>query len=1200
MIPDELSVSTRGTRTSDKSSINSGRRVNYGATSSTDMAESASVASTESRIHARIVEAKYQRQFEEGDVLPEYLQHSNGIRTTKYTAITFLPKNLFEQFHRVANIYFLTIVILNWVPQLNALQPYLAMTPLLFVLAVTAIKDIVEDRRRYLNDRDVNRRSAAVYNSKTGAYDSVLWQNVCVGDVVEIKCDDVFPADLVLIHSSDRVTNLCYVETSNLDGETNLKQRVVPKTLITPDGDSFDPSKFKARVHCENPHHQIYSFTGYLQIPEKTTNTPLTKDNLLLRGCALRNTRSVLGLVVYTGHETKAMLNNSGPPSKRSKLERAINKEIVWLIGILAILCSIGAIGNRVWTGARDYRNTIYLPGSDLELNSDATLIFLVLVIALQVLVPISLYVSVEFVKVFQVLFLHWDKHFFSARTNKRLICRALNLNEDLGQIQYIFSDKTGTLTENEMIFRRCSINGIEYPHSPDVSPTPNIRNAPAMSVAQRRALGPDSNASVPADYKLVQRLELSQPGSIEEEFLLVLALCNTVVTSERTPTSNGGTKSATPSPDKPASASVYEAESPDELALVLAAHAYDYVLIKRSVDTVTIRVPDGSLVCYDVLNVLHFDSTRKRMSVIVRRQGTDKLKLLTKGADSAIYSCFNHPSGAGSFTRSVSLPEDELCTTPPIEETRADATQRQLDMYGRQGLRTLCMGSRDVSVDEYGAWLQEHEEAECAATNREELLRLSACRIEQNLELLGATGIEDRLQDHVAETIAGLRAAGINVWVLTGDKQETAINVSYSCQLIDEDMEVIVLNATTQAQCEERLLARLEELNLQRAFRHPRKFSSHPAISFIFPVGNSKGQVSFAASTTSNRHVQRQRALVVDGKTLQFLLTDSLKLDFLQLASQCRSVVCCRSTPLQKASVVGLVRQELNVMSLAVGDGANDVSMIQMANTGVGISGVEGQQAVMASDFAISRFHYLHRLLLVHGHWCYDRISRMILFFYYKNALFVLLIFWFQLFNGWSGSVAIEDLYLLLYNLVFTSVPPIVTAVLDQNIPPEVLLARPALYSESQSDSIYNKKHFFITMADAVWQSLALFFVSFLAYSDSNVGVLEFGTTQNTACILTVTLHLLIETQYVTWIHHLSMWGSLVVYLATGLVYNVLPGVPPYFVMEHTISTVEFWAVVVLSTAIALFPRFFTRAVIGSFRPSPCLVARMASTKKT
>merc|ERR1719319_247687 len=277
---------------------------------------------------------------------PNAIYLTNRIRTTKYTMLSFIPRNLFEQFHRFANLYFLFIVLLNWVPAINAFGKEISMLPVIIVLIVTGIKDLYEDRRRYKSDRRVNYSTCKVYQPGEGKYVKCLWKELRVGDMVYLSNDEQIPADILLLQSSDD-NGLCYIDTQNLDGETNLKQRERPRGLKQ-DTPSFSVPAFRCNLECDMPTTKIYRFHGSLTQPWGE-RIPVVKDNLLLRDCVLKNTDYIEGLVVYAGHESKAMLNNGGPRYKRSKLEKQINREVVWCVVILVVLCLIGATGNGIW-----------------------------------------------------------------------------------------------------------------------------------------------------------------------------------------------------------------------------------------------------------------------------------------------------------------------------------------------------------------------------------------------------------------------------------------------------------------------------------------------------------------------------------------------------------------------------------------------------------------------------------------------------------------------------------------------------------------------------------------------------------------------------------------------------------------------------------------------------------------------------------
>ncbi|XP_069780829.1 phospholipid-transporting ATPase VD isoform X2 [Narcine bancroftii] len=1271
-------------------------------------------------------------------VIKKYM--TNRIQTTKYTLLNFIPINLFEQFHRSANLYFLFLVILNWVPSVEAFQKEITMLPLVVVLAIIAIKDGIEDYRRYKFDKQINNQTTKVYDKQAKKYDLKRWKNVRVGDFVLLSCNEIIPADMVLLYSTD-VDGICHIETSNLDGETNLKQRQVVKGSAELDSEAV-PERFSCRIECEGPNNDLRKFKGYMEHWNKE-RVGLSKENLLLRGCTIRNTEAVVGIVVYAGHETKAMMNNSGPRNKHSKLERQLNRDVLWCVALLLVMCLIGAFGHGIWLNGYSQIPIFSVPRPDGEYTPPVLAgfyMFWTMIILLQVLIPISLYVSIEIVKLGQIYLLQSDVDLYDESTDSTIECRALNITEDLGQIEYIFSDKTGTLTENKMIFCRCNIAGIEYSHeenakrleyqdlnSEDLSnysqgsvckcrhsdscrslavqqshsslnclPTKHLTLREKETCKRHKitespsqvAFSSSIERDVTPDSWLLRKLEriLSHPlGLLEEaekgfpleftyiiDFFLALTICNTVVVSclnqpgQRVrvpsitstplksleeikqmfqrfsvphmspPSPSIGKDSSTENPStfasrlfnkvRPTSPNTfkkeneaavgsakdfkptngqssakecphntleefdktaaslppgpdtladqgntsklrYEAESPDEAALVHAARAYNCTLLSRTSDQVTVELSSMGQLQFQLLHTLPFDSIRKRMSVVVRHPLTNKVVVYTKGADSSMM---------------------ELLDTSGHREQKSiqEKTQNYLDEYAKEGLRTLCIAKKVMNGAEYAEWLKFHLLAETSIDNQEELLLESALKLETNLTLLGATGIVDRLQEGVPDTIMALRKASIKTWVLTGDKQETAVNIAYACKLLDQKDNIFTLKAQTQEACEDSINNIMAEITEQT-------------------TGEKNADDAGFLLSSSPVGTELHIALVIDGKTLEFALHDSLQDSFLELSKRCRAVICCRSTPLQKSKVVHLVREKLKVMTLAIGDGANDVSMIQMADVGIGISGQEGMQAVMSSDFAISRFKHLKKLLLVHGHWCYIRLANMILYFFYKNVAYVNLLFWYQFFCGFSGASMIDYWILIFFNLLFTSVPPIVYGILDKDVSAETLLQLPELYTSGQCSEAYLPSIFWISILDAFYQSLVCFFVPYFVYSDSDVDIYTFGTPINTSMLCIIFLHLIIEGKTWTWIHWVFMLGSVLLYFVFALIYggtcvNCNPPSNPYWIMEHQLKQPLFYLVCAFATLIALLPRYFYRVFQGTVFPSPLLKARQLDKLNT
>lgn len=1260
---------------------------------------------------------------------------NNRIRTTKYTLLNFVPRNLFEQFHRVANLYFLFLVVLNWVPLVEAFQKEITMLPLVVVLTIIAIKDGLEDYRKYKIDKQINNLVTKVYSRKEKKYVDRCWKDVTVGDFIHLSCNEVIPADMVLLFSTDP-DGICHIETSGLDGESNLKQKQVVRRYAEQDSE-VDPEKFSSRIECESPNNDLNRFRGFLEHSNKE-RVGLSKENLLLRGCTIRNTEAVMGIVVYAGHETKAMLNNSGPRYKRSKLERRANTDVLWCVLLLVIMCLTGALGHGIWLSRYENIPFFNIPEPDGHIISPVLAgfyMFWTMIILLQVLIPISLYVSIEIVKLGQIYFIQSDVDFYNEKMGSTVQCRALNITEDLGQIQYLFSDKTGTLTENKMVFRRCSVAGFDYCHEENAkrlesyqeaasededsadTPSGSLSNmvkprAPSCRTVHNRPLGSISSnhltgscfalesregasevphsrqaafsspieTDVVPDTRLLDKFSQITPllftptdeptpdPPLETlhiiDFFIALAICNTVVVSapnqprqkvglsslrgipiksldeiknlfqrlsvrrssspslasgkepsgvpnafvsrlslfnrmkpaspveeEISQTSEslqGSDNSACPTEiekqnsdagiangkvealaGQPLTSSLcYEAESPDEAALVYAARAYQCTLQSRTPEQVVVDFAALGPLTFQLLHILPFDSVRKRMSVVVRHPLSNQVVVYTKGADSTIMELLSvaSPDGPGLEKQQMMIREK---------------TQKHLEDYAKRGLRTLCIAKRVMSDTEYAEWLRNHFLAETSIDNREELLLESAMRLENKLTLLGATGIEDRLQEGVPEAIEALHKAGIKIWMLTGDKQETAVNIAYACKLLEPNDKLFILNTESKNACEMLMDTILKELQKNPA--SPEQASLSASLHQPPPTLQGSGL---------------RAALIITGKTLEFALQESLQKQFLELTACCQAVVCCRATPLQKSEVVKLVRSHLRVMTLAIGDGANDVSMIQVADIGIGISGQEGMQAVMASDFAVSQFRHLSKLLLVHGHWCYTRLSNMILYFFYKNVAYVNLLFWYQFFCGFSGTSMTDYWVLIFFNLLFTSAPPVIYGVLEKDVSAETLMQLPELYRSGQRSEAYLPLTFWITLLDAFYQSLVCFFVPYYTYQGSDIDIFTFGNPLNTAALFVILLHLVIESKSLTWIHMLVIVGSILSYFFFALVFGAMcvtcnPPSNPYWIMQEHMADPVFYLVCVLTTCVALLPRFLYRVLQGSLFPSPILRAK-------
>ncbi|GAQ83484.1 phospholipid-transporting ATPase 3 [Klebsormidium nitens] len=1074
----------------------------------------------------------------------------NSVSTTKYNVVTFLPKGLFEQFRRVANLYFLVIAILSATP-ISPVNPLTNIGPLILVLAVSLTKEAFEDRKRYKSDKIINASLTEVLRGREWV--QIPWSALTVGDVVRVKNDTYFPADMICLATTNP-DGICYVETMNLDGETNLKiRKAMERTweYVTAEA----AAEFKnAAIECELPNNSLYTFVGNLMVGKQVL--PLSPNQILLRGCSLRNTEHVVGVIIFTGHETKVMMNAMDVPSKRSTLEKKLDRLIITLFIVLFAMCFIGAVGSALFVDDKQWY--LRMRSADAQFNPKNRffvflLTFLTLVTLYSTIIPISLYVSIEMIKFIQsTQFINKDLNMYHRESDTPALARTSNLNEELGQIEYIFSDKTGTLTRNLMEFFKCSIAGVMY----GTGVTEIQRAAAVRTGIELEELVP-SGARVQEkgfnfeDRKLMKGAWRAEPeAETIKEFFRLLAICHTVLPE-------GG--------DTPDSV-VYQAASPDEAALVVAAKNFGFFFYRRT--PATIRVQESHVeklgriqdLEYEVLNVLEFNSTRKRQSVICRHP-SGRLVLYCKGADTVIY--------------------ERLAANG---NKYADITRRHLESYGADGLRTLCLAYADLDPNFYEEWNEKFIAAKSSLRDREKKLDEVAELIEKDLILLGATAIEDKLQEGVPQCIETLRHAGIKIWVLTGDKLETAINIAYACNLLTNDQKKFIVSSETNE-----ILKAEEEMS--------------PAQAMAVIKANVRNALVDALRQAQRHAIAddgMELALVIDGKCLMYALDPALRGTLLHLGMLCKAVVCCRVSPLQKAQVTALIRDNAGKITLSIGDGANDVSMIQAAHIGVGISGQEGMQAVMASDFAIAQFRFLTDLLLVHGRWSYTRIAKVVGYFFYKNIAFTLTQFWFNMYTGYSGERLYDDWYQSLYNVVFTALPVIVVGIFDQDVDAKRSKKYPQLYEAGQRNLYFNWTTLLTWLVMGIYQSGIFFYFPLLIFkgplssSGKTLGLWDVGTMAFTCIVITVNARLLMACTFQTRWHHISIWGSIGLWFAFIFVYcAVRPGATTvdkqdniFNVIYLLMSTLEFYLTALLVPVVALGADFLMAGVQRWFMP--------------
>ncbi|KAG5934320.1 hypothetical protein E4U53_000715, partial [Claviceps sorghi] len=1124
---------------------------------------------------------------------------SNRVRTSRYTLWDFIPKQLFFQFTRVGNFYFLCVGVPQMIPGLSTTGSFTTILPLLFFILLTIAKEGYDDFRRHRLDKVENANFATVlgrvdhytgkirpptlwqrlnpFHVKTTAqpriapqdefhgirWVPILWSNIKVGDVVRLSRDEAIPADLVLLHSHGE-NGLAYIDTMALDGETNLKTKQVCHALR-------DCDSIRGIAHCkadfvvEDPNPDLFNFDGRVTVDGKAV--PLTLNEVIYRGSIMRNTAAAYGLVINTGEDCKIRMNsNRHPRAKKPALEKMVNVVVVTLATYVVIL-SVGlSMGYVKWK--QDYETRAwYLDQATVPFHQ----IIIAFIIMFNNVVPLALYITLEIVKIGQLLLLNSDIDMYHAESDTPARCNTNTILENLGQVGYVFADKTGTLTENMMKFRKLSVAGTVWLHDRDLEPEKeeaatcspaspaegltagiprksSVRHkSDAISPVIREEEGSDESEpqgwsrSRPSDggrrtssqWRSTGRPDHVQPDVTTSDlvayitlrphsafsrkarqYLLAVALCHTCL------------------PEIKDGKLDFQASSPDELALVRAAQELGYQVVQRTAQSITLLVPPpGSSVAetmtFDILDIIEFSSSRKRMSIVVRYPD-GRVSIICKGADSAIlprlklaslamqkaaevrksadlehelhrrslqHDCRNSfggrpslsvrrtavggnrdqsiegqrqpvvvvrrrsfeinkplrvsgdvPRGGSPAPRGVSFDVSRARAShlspaghhPPVpapshlgfleDLTMYDESEvftkcfKHLDDFATEGLRTLLYAQRFIPEQEYRTWKRGYDDASTSLVHRQERIEAAGEKIEQLLDLVGATAIEDRLQRGVPETIDRLRRANIKIWMLTGDKRETAINIAHSARICRPGSDLYILDVAKKEPLDVQLTALAEELQ------------------------------------TGSVH----SVVVIDGQTLAKVeQSEALSKHFFAVTLRVDSVICCRASPAQKALLVRAVRSSLGRvkfkghqhqgLTLAIGDGANDLAMIQASHVGVGISGQEGLQAARVADYAIAQFRYLQRLLLVHGRWNYVRTAKFILYTFWKEMFFYLPAAQYQRCNGYTGTSLYQSTSLTVFNTLFTSLCTICLGVWEQDLGAETLLAAPELYVYGQ-----------------------------------------------------------------------------------------------------------------------------------------------------
>ncbi|KIW71140.1 hypothetical protein, variant [Phialophora macrospora] len=917
---------------------------------------------------------------------------TNVVSNAKYTPWSFLPRTLYNEFSFFLNVYFLLVALSQILPFLRIGYMSTYIVPLAVVLTISIGKEAADDIVRRRRDAEANAELFTVLSFSDTARDGVVEvqkksRDIKVGHVLKLEKNQRVPADVVILQSrlseltvassgdetdapSPQSTGETFIRTDQLDGETDWKLR-----LPSPLSQNLTLKDLRRlKITAGAPDKKVNEFVGTLELEpsdldrsaaDRAISAPLTIDNTAWANTVLASSTTTYGAVIYTGRQTRSALSTSPSRSKTGLLEYEINN-LTKILCIMTLSLSIILVA---------------LEGFEPSNKKPWYVAITIYLILFSTIIPISLRVNLDMGKTVYAYFIHQDKGIPGT------VVRTSTIPEDLGRIEYLLSDKTGTLTQNEMQLRKIHVGTVAY--------AGEAMDEVAAYVDQAFATGAghESKASEIGSTTKTRR----EIGVRVRDLVLALALCHNV-----TPTTDeiDGEKVVS-----------YQASSPDEIAIVEFTESVGLRVLQRDRENIVLQsVSTGQIVIRaEIKDIFPFTSDSKRMGIIVSLtseipglSNVDELWFFQKGADTVMTSI--------------------VCANDWLDEETAN--------MAREGLRTLVVGRKRLSQQQYADFSSEYTDASLALHDRDTgMASVVKTHLEHDLELLGVTGVEDRLQKDVKPSLELLRNAGVKIWMLTGDKIETARCVAVSARLVARGQNIYTMSKLKAKQ------AAKDALDVMRN--------------------------------------QTESALLIDGDSLHLMLSQ-FRTEFITIAVQLPAVIACRCSPTQKADVAQLIRQHTKKRVCCIGDGGNDVSMIQAADVGIGIVGKEGRQASLAADFSIEQFCYLTKLLVWHGRNSYKRSAKLAQFIIHRGLIISVCQTMYNIAGHFDPKGLFKDWLMVGYATVYTMLP-VFSLVLDTDVDEHLANLYPELYKELKTGKSLSYKTFFTWVGVSVYQGAVI-----------------------------------------------------------------------------------------------------------------------------
>uniref|UniRef100_A0A2K5YHC1 Phospholipid-transporting ATPase n=1 Tax=Mandrillus leucophaeus TaxID=9568 RepID=A0A2K5YHC1_MANLE len=961
----------------------------------------------------------------------------NVINNQKYNFFTFLPGVLFNQFKYFFNLYFLLLACSQFVPEMRLGALYTYWVPLGFVLAVTVIREAVEEIRCYVRDKEVN---SQVYSRLTARGQPSVFLFITQNQRV--------PADMIFLRTSEK-NGSCFLRTDQLDGETDWKLRL--------------PVACTQRLPTAAPCGvNVCPFGLFQEDSDPPISESLSIENTLWAGTVVAS-GTVVGVVLYTGRELRSVMNTSNPRSKIGLFDLEVNCLTKILFGALVVV-------SLVMVALQHFAGRWYLQ----------IIRFLLL---FSNIIPISLRVNLDMGKIVYSWVIRRDSKIPGT------VVRSSTIPEQLGRISYLLTDKTGTLTQNEMVFKRLHLGTVAY----GLDSMDEVQSH-IFSIYTQQSQDPPAQKGPTLTTKVRRTM-----SSRVHEAVKAIALCHNVTPVYE---SNGVTDQAEAEKQYEDSCRVYQASSPDEVALVQWTESVGLTLVGRDQSSMQLRTPGDQILNFTILQIFPFTYESKRMGIIVRDESTGEITFYMKGADVVM-------AGIVQYN---------------------DWLEEECGNMAREGLRVLVVAKKSLAEEQYQDFEARYVQAKLSVHDRSLKVATVIESLEMEMELLCLTGVEDQLQADVRPTLETLRNAGIKVWMLTGDKLETATCTAKNAHLVTRNQDI-----------------------------------------HVFRLVTNRGEAHLELNAFRRKH---DCALVISGDSLEVCLK-YYEYEFMELACQCPAVVCCRCAPTQKAQIVRLLQERTGKLTCAVGDGGNDVSMIQESDCGVGVEGKEGKQASLAADFSITQFKHLGRLLMVHGRNSYKRSAALSQFVIHRSLCISTMQAVFSSVFYFASVPLYQGFLIIGYSTIYTMFP-VFSLVLDKDVKSEVAMLYPELYKDLLKGRPLSYKTFLIWVLISIYQGSTIMYGALLLFESEFVHIVAISFT---SLILTELLMVALTIQTWHWLMTVAELLSLACYIASLVFLHE-------FIDVYFIATLSFlWKVSVI-TLVSCLPLYVLKYLRRRFSP--------------